>query len=650
MWVSRHLIEATWKVDWRRIPAAVNCAKLFVRRLQMTCSRIALACVVLLAAAAQVSAAEPRRVLLLHSFSHPSSPWTDIAGSFRAEIVRKSPEPIDLYEVSLDSARIRGPDDEKPYVEYIRALLAGRTPELIVPIGAPAASFVEGYRTEFGADARVLIVGADQRRIPGPINDSETSVLFDLDLAAYLRNILQLLPGLRNVAVVIGRSPVEKFWTAEMKRAFEPFSDRVSIEWLNDLTFDEILQHASALPTNSALIWGLLSEDAAGVSYAWDRELERMHDVSDVPIFGIGDYEMGRGVVGGFLLQTQKLGEAAAAVGLRILKGESPGTIHTPPLGLGPPTYDARELLRWNISEERLPPGSIVQYRQRIIWEQYRWQILGVVAIVIGQTLLIAYVLFQSRRRRRAEAEATERHHEVAHLMRVSALGELSGAMAHEINQPLTAILSNAQAALRLLGQKSPNLTEIREAVEDIVSEDNRAGAVIGQLRSLLKKGEHKSEAVDLNELVLSTLALLHSELIRRRIEVETQMADDLPMAGGDSVQLQQVLLNLFMNAMDAMASTPDALRRITVSARGMPNGMIRLRVLDNGTGIKEGEQERLFKPFHTSKAHGLGLGLTICSTIARAHGGKLTLENHTRGGAVATLSLPTREISVSAR
>jgi C4-dicarboxylate-specific signal transduction histidine kinase len=243
-----------------------------------------------------------------------------------------------------------------------------------------------------------------------------------------------------------------------------------------------------------------------------------------------------------------------------------------------------------------------------------------------------------------AEAEAALQQREIAHLMRVSVLGELSGSIAHEINQPLTAILSNAQAALHLLAQNSPDLAEIRDALQEIVDEDSRASEVIYRLRHLLKNGERKLELVNINDLVRSTTTLLHSELIGRAISVTLDLENQLYLASGDPVQLQQVLLNLVMNAMDAMTLTPISRRQILISTRGSENEWIEVLVKDRGHGIRPLEDGRLFEPFHTTKEHGLGLGLTICSTIIQAHGGRLTLVNEENGGVVAGFSLPARQ------
>jgi signal transduction histidine kinase len=589
------------------------------------------------------SAAEPRRVLLLHAFGHAYSPWSDMAGSFRAELIKKSAEPIDLYEVSLDTARVQNADDEAPFLEYIHALLAGRKLDLIVPIGAPAAHFAQRNRALLSSAAPMLIVGADRRRIPGnSLSENDTAVLLDLDLPAYLANILQLLPETTEVAVVVGNSPVERYWTSELRRDFQPLADRVHIEWFNDLTFDQMLERAAAMPPKSAIFWFLLSEDAAGVPYSQDSALEAMRKVASVPLFGMGDYEMGRGIVGGPLMQIQKLGNQAAEVALRILKGEKLSNINSPYVLFGAPVYDWRELRHWNISESSLPPGSVVAFREPAVWERYRWQIAGVMTLLLLQAAVITGLFFERRRRHIAELKLRERLMEVIHLNRSAVAGALSASMAHELNQPLGAIQSSAEAAMLYMKADPPNTARIEQILTNIIRDDERAAKIVSHLRGLLKKkAETELEQFDLNEVVHDTLEIVGPEALRKGIELKACSATGALPVRGDRIQLQQVIMNLVMNGIDAMRDCGRAPKQMTIDTALIDGSTVEVCVADSGVGVPPDRLNQIFDAFYTTKHHGTGLGLSIARTIVETYGGKIWAENGAEGGAVFRFSLP---------
>lgn len=242
--------------------------------------------------------------------------------------------------------------------------------------------------------------------------------------------------------------------------------------------------------------------------------------------------------------------------------------------------------------------------------------------------------------RKQAEAEAARRRDELAHLARVSMLGELSGSLAHELNQPLSAIVSNAQAAQRFLAREPSRPENVSEILGDIVTSGKRAGAVITRLRSLMKKEEVQHQPVDLNEAVQEVVWLMRSDLLHRRVTVHTVLAPDLPAVLGDRVQLQQVLLNLVINACDAIGEQAVA-REIVVRTESALDGDVQVSVTDSGPGIPAADLQRIFEPFRTTKPQGMGLGLAVCRTIVQAHRGRLWAANGAQAGAILHVSLP---------
>jgi signal transduction histidine kinase len=475
-------------------------------------------------------------------------------------------------------------------------------------------------------------VGADARRIPdAPAKENDTAVLLDLDLPAYLENILRLRPETTDIAVVVGNSPVERFWTSELRRDFRPLADRVNITWFNDLTFGEMLNRAATMPPRSAIFWFLLSEDAAGVPYSQDRALEAMRELATVPIFGMGDYELGRGIVGGPLMQTQALGQQAAAVALRILAGESPGSIRPPKVLFGSPKYDWRELQRWNISEGRLPAGSIVQFREPTVWEQYRWYAIGALSFIAFQAVLIAALFLQRTRRQVAEMDIREKESE----LRVS----------YEQVRQLAGRLINAQEDERAriarelhddVGQRvaslSIGLSSLKRRVLD--SDETVRSELSGlQLQTMGLAKDLRDLSHELHQGALEHVGL--PDALRERcdqISRESDIQIKFEVADGWTEVADDIKLCLYRVAQEALHNiAKHAHAKMGRIAIAHQNGRVVMRISDNGVG------------FATHGPTGQqGIGLLSMRERVRMLGGSFEVKSAPNTGTIATVTLPT--------
>ena len=273
--------------------------------------------------------------------------------------------------------------------------------------------------------------------------------------------------------------------------------------------------------------------------------------------------------------------------------------------------------------------------------------LIGVATFEEGGNEGVAFVLdLTERKRAEAEARESERRYremqmELAHTNRVATIGQLTASIAHEVNQPITGTIISAQAALRWLDARPPNLAEARQALGRIVKDGSRAGEVIGRTRGLIEKAPSRQEALEINQAILEVIALLHGEVVKHGVSVQTQLADDLPILQGDRVQLQQVILNLIINAVQAMSGVSEGTRDLLISTgRAEPDGVF-VAVRDSGPGLAPAVLERLFEPFYTTKPGGLGLGLSICQSIIEAHGGRLWATANAPRGAEFNFTVP---------
>ena len=774
-------------------------------------SRLSLALVVFALMANSAAAAEAKRVLIVHSFGRATPPFAMQSTAFQTTLTKELGESIDMDEVSLDMASYGQPDLEGPFVEFLLARLSKWHPDLVIPIGAPAGQFVVKYRARLFPRASIIYTAMDRRTLPADAFQNNATFVGELfDLSVLFEDILQLAPDTNHIAVVIGASPLEQFWTKALRDAAEPFARRVRFSWFNDLSFNEILRRVATLPPHSFIFFGLLLRDASGVTHNQDHVLRRLHAAANAPITGVFQNQLGLGLVGGRLFPDDVAGAASARIAIRLLRGEAIAQFAPQVVPALSPRYDWRELRRWNISEDRLPPGSAIEFRQPTAWRRYWWPIVGAVALIGLQGVLLVGLLVQTGRRNRVEAALRDRlgfetlvsdlsatfanlrgaeinrgieqslrrvgdhlrldratilhsdgraavqathswrrpgvppprpmrhadlpwfverlgrgqlvrfsrlrdlpddaaidretlarmgitssvalplitngttigaltlswlgreqewpddlvrrlefvagifssallrsrtevelealRHNLSHVGRVTAMAELTASLAHELSQPLTAILSNAQAARRMLDRGVADPKDLREILADIVADDQRASEVIRHVRRFIKKDRTHRSPVDINAVVHDVMTLLRNDAIIRHVSVDDDLDPGLPRVLVDRVQLQQVLVNLLMNAFDALDTASQ--RRIIVTTR-KDGTAIRVSVKDFGNGIPVDDLACIFDSFYTTKSSGLGMGLSISRSLIEAHGGQLWAENNKDGGATFTFTVP---------
>ena len=602
---------------------------------------------------------EPKRVLVIHSFGSVAPPFTTHSIAFETELVEKMGKRVDLDEVSLDMARYADSTLQEALVEYLQKRQSHWQPDLVVPIGSPAGVFVAQYRDRLFPKTPILYTGMDRRRLPpDALKKNATFIGENFDLPGFVEDILQIAPATKNIAVVIGASQVEQYWAAAFRKEFETYANRINFIWLNDLSLDQMLEKTRALPPDSFIFLILLLRDATGVTHNADEALQRIHAVANAPINSIFQHQLGLGIVGGRLYQAELEGIESARIAVRILNGEPASSFQPRIVGPLSPRYDWRELKRWKIKEERLPPGSVVLFREPTVWDNYGGWIIAGVSFCFVQAVLIFGLLANLAKRRLAERsliasedrvtlaadEMRRLQDEIAHVGRVSMMGQLASALAHEINQPIGAILRNAEAAELFMQSKTPDLEEIRAILVDIRADDQRAGDVIDRMRALLKRHVLDTQLLDLAELVGDVAKLAQPDAATRHVKLTVNLPADLPPVRGDRVHLQQVLLNLILNGIDALNRAGPGNRRVTVSARVDAARTVEIAVSDTGRGIAAEKLAHVFDPFFTTKPDGMGMGLPISRTIVESHGGRLWAENNNDTGATFRFTLPQAE------
>ncbi len=562
-------------------------------------------------------AMEAKRVLLLHSFGREFAPYDVVVATFRTELAKGSSEPIAFYDASLDAGNESASEDPQLLIDVLRRRFARSAPDLVVTIGPPAAAFYVKNRDQVFGATPLLVAAVDEKLIQtSALRGGDAVVAVHNHLPGLIGNILQVLPDTKRVAVVIGDTPLERFWLRQAREQFARFADRVSFEWLNDLSLDQMRQRVAALPLHSAVLYTLMITDAAGVPHEQEAALASLVQVSAAPIFSLYESELGHGVVGGPYHSQQRNGVLAAAAALRALKGQIAGGPSVQVVDYEAPVYDWRELKRWGIDPKRLPAGSTIRFRPPSLWDQHRILIIAAVSIFLLQAALSIGLVWQRIRRRRAEEEAQTLSGRL-----ISAHEDERRWLARELHDDITQRL----ARLAIDAAKFPggDLSPSGEARRSI-----RAG--LAQLSEDVHDLSYRLHPSVLDDLGLIEALKAECERVARSDSVRVDVdADKIPPNLPKDVALtayrvsQEALRNIGRHAKASMV-------QISVS---LSEGGLRLAVSDNGSGFEPALQTR--RP---------SLGHASMRERIRSQGGWLNIQSTPGRGTTIVAWVPIRE------
>ena len=590
----------------------------------------------------QVTAEERRsRSILVLDQSDLRGPfYYSVFSGLRSVLSADDRSHITIYTESLDLNRFRGKNHEALLQRYLKEKYQGVPIGVVVAAGAATLELVLRWRSELWPEVPVVFAMVDEidfgrLRLP----DGVTGNIVKVPLADSIKAARTLVPDLQTVAFV-GDAwdglTVYRNWKGEIPIA----TGGLKVIDLVGQTMAEVRKQVAHLPDRSAIIYSAMFSDGDGTYYPPATAVGLVAEKANRPIVVAAETFLAPGGTGGFVILPGRMGEEAARLVLRILHGEPASSMAPAMSGAVKPVFNWLQMQRWGVRDSDLPSGSEIRFREPGQWEKYRWQTLAVAAVLLIQAGLIWVLLHE--RHMRADAERESRNHlsELAHANRQATAGELSSTMAHELNQPLGAILTNAETAELILSSPAPNLSEVKEILADIKRDDIRASEVIDRMRGFLRRAPFEDKAIDLNDAVRKVFDFLSVQASARNVALSFEPSGEPLQVRGDQVQIQQVIMNLVVNSMDAMAAIPNG--RSVIGRTEMNGGSSAVvSIADSGPGIPAEKLNEIFDPFFTTKKQGMGIGLSISRTIVQAHKGRIWAENQREGGAVFRLSLP---------
>jgi signal transduction histidine kinase len=591
-----------------------------------------------------LAAQETHNVLALYSSISALPAHVEGDRGLRDALVDTPQRHVEFYAEFLDVPRFGGDAYVDTVASYLRSKYATTPPDVIFIGGDDALAFALSNRALLFPTTPQVHAGVSGWFLEtlGPIPPDVIGNPVEYDSRRTIELALHLHPRATRLILVTGAGEEDKAWEARLRAEAAHFPARATSEFFSGLPSATLRERLAALGSDAIVFTPGFFVDGDGRTTTPRAAARFVADASAAPVYGPYITFIGTGVVGGYMPSYYDMGLEAGKMINAVFDGASPASVPTKTM---PTTLnvDWRQVRRWGIDPNAIPGNPVVHFREPSLWEAYRTEVIVTALVILLQSVLTSRLLFERRRRRAAEHSIESQRQELAHASRLAIAGELTASIAHEINQPLGAILSNADAGELILESNDDRRAEVRAIMRDIRADNRRATEVIRRLRELLDNHAYERALFQFNDVLRDLVSILASEAKRRGVTLEIRPAESDATMRGDRIQIQQVLINLVLNAMDALDALPENRRVVTVSSRSEA-GLICVAVRDSGDGIAPEHLPRLFDSFFTTKLKGMGLGLSIARTLVGAHGGRIWAENAPSGGAVFRIEFPTFE------
>jgi signal transduction histidine kinase len=590
---------------------------------------------------------EAKNILILFSLVPTTPAYRTILDGIRQKLNQEYGDAYRLHQEYLETDRSNDEAYQKERFNLYNEKYRELNIDLLILVGINIVPTIKKYADDYLLNLPTVSLDYDFSNYGYPteiiLNDKTAPIRMIINAEKSISTALGLFPEADTVYFICGSSTYDKLFLDVSRQAAKKVLKDMNVVFITDIEMDDLLRQLHNLSGKSIIFIPNFIRDKKMIPYFNPEAIRLIRWGSNRPVFNYSDTGFGEGSIGGYVISFEKVGLLTGEFAVKILNGVDPNSIKVNEDDYYSYLFDWRELKRWKIENSKvIPANSIIKFREINFLDEYKWIIGVVLLFVVLQTLLIANLIRLNRNQKTMTQEIIEsenRYREFIHEDRILRLGQLTASLSHELNQPLTAILSNAQAGINFINSNEATPELLKQIFQRIVENDKRGASVLHSIRGMLKLENREKEKTNLNFLIEEIVNVFQSEAGKLLTKISVQLSQQTAYILADKIQIQQVLLNFILNASQSMERSKIRNKEINIT-QSISDENVVVSVRDYGKGIDESIKEKVFNPIITTKSEGMGIGLAICRSIIEDHGGKIWAENLPDGGAKFSFSL----------